>query len=114
MENEILTALGEVGMHIGMKLMGTVVGPSQEIDRTALANAVLESSVYQASLIVDHFGMMRQLQGHPQEFGFIVGIIATEQSRLVEYLTNLKLSVLADCSCDIDDTCARAMAALRR
>lgn len=112
MESNFFSALEEMSVRFSRCWIGTEMEPNREIDKTALANAVLESSATQATLILKHIGTFRRLEA--EDFGAIVGIIATEQAALIEYLTNQKISVLQDCSCDVEAVCHQAMLAARR
>ncbi len=117
MADDFLSTLAEFSVHVGMKLMGKIVEPEKpvvEVDKPALANAILDSCVEQASAIVSRLGIAHRLDDRPDDFGFIVGIIAREQMGFLEYLTGLKVSVLEDTTRDVNETCERAVIMLRR
>jgi hypothetical protein len=113
MEDDILLSVARVGVHVGMHLIGQDSRPTRELDGTALANAIIKSSVDQACEIVSKLGIVRQIDVERGDFGLIVGIIAREHFSLTEALTDLKLS-LADSSLDVGDICMRAYLALIR
>ncbi len=113
MENGIMMSIARLGVHVGIHLTGQQPGPNREIDRTALANAIIRSAVEQASEIVSKLGIVRQIDVERGEFGLIVGVIARELFSLTDLLADVKLST-ADCSLDVGDTCVRAYLAIRR
>jgi hypothetical protein len=110
---DVFNALAELGAHLGMSLMRNAQEPGREIDRTALANAIVNSAVEQASEIVGRLGVISQLNDERGDFGALVGIIARELFSLADLFTDEKVS-LNDCSLDVGDTCIRAIVALRR
>jgi len=67
MGNDFATSLGEFGLHIGMKLIGKAMEPSREINTVALANAILEASVEQASDIVSRLGVNAYIEHSTSE-----------------------------------------------
>jgi hypothetical protein len=113
MEDNILLSVARVGVHVGMHLIGESPEPNRQPDETALANAIITSSVDQACEIVSKLGIVRQIDVERGDFGLIVGIVARELFSLTEALTGRKLS-LADSSLEVGDTCMRAYLALLR
>jgi len=111
MADDFFAALGEFGVHVGMRLIGKALEPSREINKTELANAILECSVYQATEIVTKLGIGRQLDDDRGDFGVIVGVIARELISLTDLLTDVKISLKADCSLDLGEVCMRGMIA---
>lgn len=113
MENGFMMSIARIGVQVGMHLTGQNANPSRQIDRTALANAIVRSAVEQACEILSKLGIVRQIDVERGEFGLIVGVIARQLFSLTELLTEIKLST-ADCSLDVGDTCVRAYLALLR
>ena len=111
MADDFMTSVAEFGLHIGMKLIGKGMEPSRSIDRTALANAIVEVSAKEAAAIVSELGLIQHLNHDEGDFGTIVGIIAGEHFGLVELLTEVKLSY-KDCSISLGETCMRAVGPL--
>ena len=112
MEGELLDVLGELGAHIGMRLIGHAAKAKWNYDRAKLADAVLNCSVHQTSGIVRRLGLGRRIEA--RDFGYVVGVISTEQEDVIRMLTNIDIDVLTDCSFDVEDTLHRAWMALQR
>jgi hypothetical protein len=112
MADDFIEALAEFSVHLGAKLFGEVAEPGHQIDRTALANAILRSAVEQASKIVTMLGIGRFLSDERGDFGAIVGVIAGELFDLASLFADQKLT-LSDCSLDPGDVVVRALIALK-
>src|ERR1700722_4266908 len=109
---EVLNILAAVGVRMGERLMSDALNGRQAIDRTALANAILRSSVEQASKIVRHLGIRKYLSDERGDFGAMVGIIAGGLFDLASLFIDPKVT-MADCSLDAGDVVVRALIALR-
>lgn len=109
---DVFDVLAAIGAHVSASLMDNALETGREIDRTALANAIVRSAVEQASKIVRHLGISRYLSDERGDFGAMVGIIASELFDLASLFTDPKLT-LRDCSLDTGDVVVRALIALR-
>ena len=115
MLEDFFTALAEFSVQLGTGIIRNELAPKQtlEINKTALADVLLYSSVEQAAQIVREFGLIGQLNDERGDFGKIVGIIAQEQVGLVRVLTGVEVDIIEDVSKDAGETCMRAFRALR-